>query len=279
LSIRLPIIDSLASQVSDALTYLGMGQLAMKITACYGFKQCGSLFCPRCLCRTAARERKHLRAVLSGLLTRYPKYEMYMVTGATKNSQDVATHARAAVEGMRCLLKHPALKNRIVESFGCLELANKYGPDPCSHAHALIVTRPLTGNYYISQLKWNAMWAECCPLAREPGERIRRRTTASEQRQKNLPCLAEPIKRGEWLHGGVAQSFDQHVLAKIRYVTKWAGPGRIAEDFYVAMSDLEQFATDRRGLQGIPRFWGSLSRGRKSKADAQASIALILSPA
>ena len=78
--------------------------------------------------------------------------------------------------------------------------------------------------------------------------------------------------------GGDPLTLPSHVLARIRYLTKYANPAEISRDFTVAIiSDLKQWVRDRNALQGVTRFWGSLSRGRKSQATASASIERLLS--
>jgi len=137
LAVFLPEIEETASRVSDYLAYLGLDKQAMRVTSCYGYRQCNSTFCPRCLSRFAYRERQHLELALPQLLRADPDCEFWMLTGATKDSPDIRAHAQAAVNGMRTLLKHECLKNRVLAIFGSLEIAYK-GKDPCSHVHALI---------------------------------------------------------------------------------------------------------------------------------------------
>jgi hypothetical protein len=224
---------------------------ALRIKGCFGFKQCQSVYCIRCASRRAYKERQHLLAALQELLTQDPRSQLWFITGAAADSPDVATAARAAVSGMRKMLKHPRLRGRVIAHFSVLEVAHKYGREyPCAHVHTLVVTRPMDkGRYRISRKDWVSLWENACP-----------------QHRRRAPAL-EPRRKGgkrEQHHSLVAKLVPREMndlTRVVKYCTKWAAPYRVVRDYSRLLWPNPQLFLERMAaLKGVPKFFGGLHR-------------------
>ena len=218
--------------------------------------------------RRVYRERKHLEEVLPALLKKHPGAQLWFLTGAAEDSDEVNTHAKAAVRGMKRLLNHPRLKNRVIAHFSVLEVALKrHRINPCAHVHSLIVTKPIDkGRYRISEPDWIRLWEEACPLARKRD-------------------LSIPLKRKQPTKPRKHPSFDARRVGPtktdldrvIRYSTKWATPMNITRNYRQLLTDPDRFIRRIDALKGVTRFFGPLhlTARRSSPVMAQKQAASV----
>jgi hypothetical protein len=199
-------------------------------------------------------ERRNLEQLLPALLATDSTLQLWFVTSAAKDSADIRSTAKAAVTGVRRLLRHPRLKDRVVAHFSVLEVAHKTSRvDPCSHVHTLVVTRPMDrGRHRISEREWVELWEQCCPLARgrDPTVRLLRRNSS-----KPKPNLSIVVKR--------VPVTPVDITRVSRYVTKWATPDNVVRNYRSLLADPATFITRIQSLMGVTRFFGSLHRQRQ----------------
>jgi hypothetical protein len=269
-------LGSLSLRVRMHLDLHGYRSESKRIAACTGKSHCRSRFCPLCIYRRAAREREHLRLVLQALLDTHPTLQLWHVTSNAEDSEEITEHATAAVAGVKKLMNHPQFKgkqgNRIVGWFAALEVAT-IEDTPCCHVHTLIVSKPLAGAFVMHQSRWNELWFECCSLPMQLTAGItsedipRRQRNPSLHHEIPLPLHIRAVPRRDVLYKEKWQSFEQHVLRKLRYVTKEACTGRLSRH---VLQQIESniFISERDALVGVDRFFGSLCRGELSDAKA-----------
>jgi hypothetical protein len=248
---------------------------AVRLNHCFGYEYCHNAYCIKCVSRRAFRQRKYLLNALPALLSENPRYQLWFITGAAADSHDVNTSSRAAVTGMRRLLKHARLKRRVVAHFSVLEIAHKPGREhPCAHVHTLAVTKPIhQGKYRISKKDWIQMWEEACSLHRKrlPVQRFpqRRRITKSRcaattgriafAKRLDRSRLAMKMNAHESLVAKMVPRDERHILRVIRYVTKWANPRRVARDYRSLLNPNPDVFLERvNALKGVHRFFGEL---------------------
>ncbi len=199
--------------------------------------------------RKVYRQREYLKEALPALLRANPKAQVWFFTGATEDSEDVNTHAKAAVSGMRRLLKHPRLRGRVISHFSVLEVAQKrHRVHPCAHVHSLVVTNPIDkGRYRISEPDWIRMWEEACPLARKRDLSVplkRKQPTKPRQHASFVAVQCGPT--------------EADLEALIRYSTKWATPRNITRNYRQLLLDPDRFIRRIDALKRVTRFFGPL---------------------
>lgn len=199
------------------------------------------------------KQRLHLQSALPALLNTNPKLQLWFLTAAAADSCDVSNHARAAVLGMKRLLKHPRLQTRIIGSFAVLEVAHKVSRvEPCSHVHMLIVTKPIdTGRYRLSEKSWIQLWESLCPLARKRDPTIPLTRRDRKKPKPNLSFVAERIPLEV-----------DHITRVIRYVCKWSYVKNVSRNYRALLADPKAFIERIVALQGVTRFFGSLHYGQ-----------------
>lgn len=245
-------MNRLSADIQVLLTQRGLIKDAVKLKNCYGYKQCHSRYCIKCVSLRAYRQRKHLLSVLPVLLATDPKLQLWFLTGAAADGPDVALHAKAAVLGMRRLLKHPRLKYRVVAYFAVLEVADKvWREHPCAHVHALIVTKPMDkGKYRISERDWVSMWEAACSHHRKPLRELPQRRVLTKKQKVHRSLVAVLVPR------------TKDDIAKVaQYCTKWANQSRIVSDYRRLLThDPDGFLARIDALEGVPRFFGPLHK-------------------
>jgi|SRR5450631_2040387 len=153
--------------------------------------------------------------------------------------------------GMRKLLKHDRLRNRVISHFSVLEVAKKRGREtPCAHVHTVLVTKPIhTGRYRISEPDWILMWEQACPLAR--------------QRDLSIPLKRKqpknPSRHPSFLAKRAGVTGDD-LTGLIQYCTKFAAPKKIAMTYRELMRNPDEFIERIDSLKGVTRFFGGLHR-------------------
>lgn len=195
------------------------------------------------------KQRLHLEVALPTLLDTDPNLQLWFLTAAAEDSCDVSTHAKATILGMRRLLKHPRLQNRIVGSFAVLEVAHKVSRlQPCAHVHMLLVTKPIDqGRNRLSEAAWIHLWEELCPLARKRDPTIPLTRRNRKKPKPNLSFVAERVPR---------QPDD--ITRVIRYCTKWSYAGNIARNYRQLLTQPKAFIKRIEALKGVTRFFGNL---------------------
>lgn len=248
-------LSRLSGDIQAVLSKNDRQREAVKVRHCYGFKQCHSPYCIKCVSRRAFAQRKHLLAVLPKLLELDHSHQVWLITGAAADNPDVKTAARACVSGMRRLFKHPRLRNRVIAYFSVLEVAHKHGRQhPCAHVHALTVTKPIdNGKYRISRRDWVHIWEDVCPQHRKPLSLPRRRRKEASAKIhasldiRRVPRTADDLNR------------------VLRYCTKAARWSRVAQDYHqLLVPDPRVFLGRIAALKGIPRFFGPLHKGKRT---------------
>jgi hypothetical protein len=66
-----------------------------------------SRYCPLCITRCASGERRHLKRPLPELLATHPRVEAWLVTADCGDSAEISDHAKAAVDGVKRLMRYP----------------------------------------------------------------------------------------------------------------------------------------------------------------------------
>jgi hypothetical protein len=99
------------------------------------------------------------------------------------------------------------------------------------HSHGLLVTPPLRGRAYLSELAWHQLWREVCTEARDI------------QAERVIPC--------------------SDLLQAVQYATKDADILGFAKRLKVLLADPEVFLSHADALLGTARFFGPLARGRQ----------------
>lgn len=241
------------------LNLRGLYREAIRLRDCFGHKHCQQAYCVKCMSRRVYRERKHLQEALPALLKEHPGAQVWFLTGAVEDSDEVNTHAKAAVRGMKRLLNHPRLKNRIISHFSVLEVALKrYRTDPCAHVHSLIVTKPIDkGRYRISEPDWIRIWEESCSLARKRDLTVPLKRKQPTKPRRHASFVA--VRAG-------STKLDHDRL--IRYSTKWATPRNITRNYRQLLTDPDRFILRIQALKGVTRFFGPLHlTSRRSPPD------------
>jgi len=249
LSVPLPALERTSADISRLLTRNNFHRDAVLIDGCYGWKNCKSAFCIKCMSRRTLKERRHLETILPDLLATDPTLQLWFVTAAAEDSPDIRTTAEAAVLGVRRLLRHPRLSNRVVGSFSVLEVAHKTSREyACSHIHSLVVTRPMDrGRHRISEAGWIDLWEHCCPLARKRDPTVPLLRQNSKRPKPNLSVVVEPVPRD-----------GPDITKVIRYCTKWSYADNITRNYRELLSKPGEFISRIQSLQGVTRFFGDL---------------------
>jgi Replication protein len=222
-------LDRVCADISQLLNDQGHTKDAELMAACRPGKRCSSAYCLKCIRSRAIRTRKHVHKTLPALLDNDLNLELWFITGCCADSDDVKTHARSAVRGMKKLLKHPRLRNRIVGVFGAMEIAPKTSRLPCAHVHSLIVCKPISkGKYRISEADWVRMWEESCDAPRlNPHLKMIRRNAA--RKKPNLSLVALQILRNQLDISGTidyctkGSDHDQVMLNQLKGTTRFFG--------------------------------------------------------
>jgi hypothetical protein len=198
--------------------------------------------------RRVYKQRLHLKEQLPALMKEHPRSQLWFLTGAAEDDAEIRGHAKAAITGMRRVLRHPRLENRVISHFAVLEVALKNHRTPCAHVHALVVTRPMDkGKYRISEPDWIRIWEQSCPLARKRDE--------SDTLQRKRP--AQPRENVSFKAVLAADTTtDRGTL--IGYCTKWADPDWIAKNYRQLLKNPDRFIDRIESLKGITRFFGPL---------------------
>jgi Replication protein len=248
-SVALTSIDRVSSDIAAHLLKRNLIRESIRINKCYGHKHCQQPYCIKCMSRRVYKQRKHLEEALPAALRNHPGSQLWFLTGAADDSHEVNLHAKAAVRGMREMLKNPRLKSRVIAHFSVLEVALKRGRlKPCAHVHSLVVTKPLDkGRYRISEPDWILMWEQACPLARKRDLSIPLKRRQPTKPRKHASFVAK--------HAGVT---DEHLDRLIRYCTKWATPRRITKNYRALLADPDGFIRRIDSLKGVTRFFGPL---------------------
>jgi len=199
--------------------------------------------------RRVWKERRHLEHSLPSLLRTDPSLQLWFVTAAAEDSPDIHTTAKAAVLGVRRLVRHPRLKKRVVGYFAALEVAHRTSREhPCAHVHAVLVTFPMDkGRHRISEADWVGMWEECCPLARGRDRAIKMLRYARGSPKPNLSIVVQRVSEN-----------STDITRVIRYSTKWATADRIANHYRALLIQPDRFIWWIQSLRGIHRFFGDL---------------------
>ena len=265
MAVALTSINRISSDIAIHLGKRGLIRQGILIRMCYGHKNCQQAYCIKCMSRRVYKERKHLQTALPALLRKHPKAQVWFLTGATEDSPDVNTHAKAAVRGMKQLLKDPRLKGRVIAHFSVLEVALKrHRTNPCAHVHSLIVTNPIDkGRYRISEPDWIRMWETACPLARRRDSSVplKRRQPTKPRRHASFVALRA---------GPTSVDLDR----LIRYCTKWATPRNITRNYRELLTDPDRFIQRIDSLKGVTRFFGPLHLTHPRKPELPSSARL-----
>jgi plasmid rolling circle replication initiator protein Rep len=242
-------MERLAADISRLLALNNLHRDAILIDGCYGWKNCKSAYCVKCMSRRTLNERRHLEQTLPALLATDPTLQLWFVTSAAEDSADIRTTAKAAVQGVRQLLRHPRLKNRVVGSFSVLEIAHKTSRvDPCSHVHSLIVTKPMDkGRNRISEAEWVRLWEQCCPRARARDPTVRLLRQNSKRPKSNLSIVVKHVPRD-----------GPDITKVIRYCSKWSYVANIVRNYRTLLIHPNNFIHRIQALTGVTRFFGSL---------------------
>lgn len=200
-------------------------------------------------------ERKHLEESLPAILNGDPHLQVWFVTSAAEDNPDVALTANAVVRGVKSMLRHHRLKERVVGSFNVLEVAHKTSRiDPCSHVHSILVTHPIDkGRSRISEAEWVRIWEECCPLARKRDPTVKLIRQNINRPKPNLSIVAKQVPRTE---------IDLQRI--INYCCKWSYPERIARNYRDLLLDPETFFNRIDALKRVTRFFGNLHRNPRN---------------
>jgi hypothetical protein len=257
-STSLTSINRLSADIAVLLNKRGLFRDSILIGKCFGHRHCQRAYCIKCMRRRVYLQRKHLQQALPAILKQHPGAQVWFLTGAAEDSDEVNSHAKAAVRGMKRLLNHPRLKNRIISHFSVLEVELKrYRTDPCAHVHSLIVTKPIDkGRYRISEPDWIRIWEESCSLARKRD-------------------LTIPLKRRQPTKPRKHPSFDARRVGPtkadlervIRYSTKWATPRNITRNYRQLLTDSDRFIRRIQALKGVTRFFGPLHLSAVRRSD------------
>jgi len=204
--------------------------------------------------RRVWKHRAHLEKAIPALLAQDPKYELWFITAACEDSPDVNSSARAAVKGMRSLLKHPRLKGRVVTSFSVLEVAFKTSRQhPCAHVHSLVIAKPMSkGRHRLSEATWIDLWEESCPLARGRDPCVPRTRRNKNHPKPNLSIVADLVPRT-----------GADLIKVIRYSTKWGSRERLIKNYRELLRAPDTFIARVQALIGVTRFFGSLRQKSK----------------
>jgi hypothetical protein len=245
-------LDRSNSDVASFLASRGLQNDANKLDGCKPTRHCQSTFCLNCIRYRAIRNRTHLQLQIPKLLDEDINLELWFLTGAAADSPDVHKHATAAVTGMRRLLRHKRLANRVVASFSALEIASKTSPTlPCCHVHSLVVCKQIShGRYRISEADFVHLWERACDLPRLRADPMARMLRRNQNRKKeNLSLVAVQIPR-----------IPTDISSTISYVTKQAQPKRLLDDYEKLLGDPDAFINRIQQLHRVPRFFGDQAK-------------------
>lgn len=239
------------ADIEKFLDKQGLHHDSVKLSHCKPGAHCQSVFCLYCISYRASRNRSYLLETIPKLLDDDLDLELWFLTGMCADSADINTHARAAVRGMRKLLKHPHLVTRVQASFNALEVIPKTGQLPSAHVHTLIVTKQISrGRYRLSEATWIQMWERACDLPRlreDPQARMIRRNRNREK--PNLSLVAVQVFRN---HDDIRDS--------IGYVTKETHAHIVLDKYAHVLDHPDKFIERMTQLKGVTRFFGSLSK-------------------
>lgn len=250
LTIPLVALNRLSSDIQAVLLEHNLIKDAVRISHCYGYHQCQSIYCVLCASRRAYKERQHATEAIKELLGKDSRYQLWFITGAAADSPDIRASARSAVVGMSRMLRNHRLKGRVIAHFSALQVERKqWRKYPCAHVHTLAITKPLRGRSYISQKLWIAMWEQACSHHRKPlPERRLHRKGAKLPQHPSL--LARLVPRR-----------DIDLIRVVSYCTRWATAKHASIDYGRLLSpNPRDFLERMAALKGIPKFFGSLHR-------------------
>lgn len=263
MSVVFTSMNRLNADIAQHLNKRGLYRESIRVSQCHGYKQCHCLYCIHCASLRVYKQRLHLTMALSALLAQHPKAQVWFLTGATEDSDDINAYAKAAVRGMRRLLKHPRLRNRLIAHFSVLEVALKrHRTLPCAHVHTLAVTKPMDkGRYRISECDWILIWEAVCPLARKRDCSIPLKRRHPKKSRKHASFVAI-----------MAGTSAADLKGLIRYCTKWATPRNITRNYRQMLLDPDRFIHRIDALKGVTRFFGPLhfsAQAKQSKTQAR----------
>jgi hypothetical protein len=227
---------------------------ADRLKSCGTKSRCHSIFCLRCIRGRSLQVRKRLYKSLPDALRANPDLQLWLISGCAADSDEITTPAKSVVDGMRALFRHRRLANRIVSTFGALEIIQREGHSPFCHAHALVLTKPLEGKYYLSENAWIEIWESACSHHRQ-------RPDPKQKLRRVLKKNADRLKRNTSLDARRITLTDDDVRRVSDYVTKHADTRNLLTDHAELLysPDPDAFMERREQLRNVTHYFGNLA--------------------